>query len=43
MSIGELCNREVIVIEAGASIGEEVRLMREFHVGDIVVVEQQRE
>jgi CBS domain-containing protein len=38
MSVGELCNREVIVIEADASIDEAVKLMRQYHVGDIVVV-----
>lgn len=40
MSIGELCNREVIVIEADASIDAAVKLMRHSHVGDLVVVEQ---
>lgn len=40
MSVGELCNREVIVIEADASIREAARLMRDCHVGDVVVVDQ---
>ena len=40
MSIGELCNREVIVIKADDSISEAVKLMRQHNVGDIVVVEQ---
>lgn len=40
MSIGELCNREVIVIGPDASIREAIRLMRNYHVGDLVVVEQ---
>lgn len=39
MSIGELCNREVVVVEPGASIRAAVALMRDFHVGDLVVVE----
>lgn len=39
MSIGEICNREVIVIEKEGSISEVVRLMRDHHVGDVVVVE----
>ena len=39
MSIGELCNREVIIVEADAPIGEAVKLMRDYHVGDVVVVE----
>jgi CBS domain-containing protein len=40
MSIGELCNREVIVIAPDASIGEAVKLMRKYHVGDLVVIER---
>lgn len=40
MSIGELCNREVIVVEPEASVRAAVALMRDFHVGDLVVVEQ---
>jgi CBS domain-containing protein len=40
MSVGELCNREVVVVGPDASILEAVKLMREHHVGDIVVVEQ---
>lgn len=39
MSIGEICNREVIVIEKEGSISEVIRLMRDHHVGDVVVVE----
>lgn len=40
MSVGELCNRNVVIIEPGASIREAARLMRSAHVGDIVIVEQ---
>ena len=40
MSVGELCNREVVVVGPDASIAEAAKLMREHHVGDIVVVEQ---
>lgn len=40
MSIGEMCNREVVIVEAGASIDQAVRLMRESHVGVLVVVER---
>lgn len=40
MSIGELCNREVIIIRADESIQEAVKLMRQHNVGDLVVVEQ---
>lgn len=42
MSVGEVCNREVVVIDAEASVLEAAHLMREFHVGDVVVVEQRR-
>jgi CBS domain-containing protein len=40
MPIGEVCNRDVAVIEADTTISEAVKLMRDQHVGDIVVVEQ---
>ncbi len=43
MSVGEVCNREVVVVEQGADAGEAARLMREFHVGDLVVVERHGE
>lgn len=43
MSVGEVCNREVVVVEQGADAGEASRLMREFHVGDLVVVERRGE
>ena len=37
MSIGEICNRDVVVIDKDASVQEAARLMRQFHVGDLVV------
>jgi len=37
MSIGELCNREVVVAERSLSVTEMARLMRQYHVGDVVV------
>lgn len=40
MSIGEICNREVIVIEQGSTIMEAAKLMREHHVGTLVAVEK---
>lgn len=40
MSIGEFCTREVVVAEKDASIVELARLMRRYHVGDVVVVEK---
>jgi CBS domain-containing protein len=38
MPVGELCNREVIVVRRDASVVEAASLMREYHVGDLVVV-----
>lgn len=38
MSIGEFCNREVVVAEPGCSVLEAARLMRRHHVGALVVV-----
>jgi CBS domain-containing protein len=40
MSIGEVCNREVMIMKRGQSILDAARLMREQHVGDVVVVEE---
>jgi CBS domain-containing protein len=40
MSIGVLCNREVIVTGPDTSAEEAAQLMRTHHVGDVVVVEQ---
>lgn len=40
MSVGEYCNREVIVTEKGTAVREAARLMRNFHTGDLVVVER---
>jgi predicted transcriptional regulator len=37
--VAEVCNREVVVVERSASILDAARLMRDFHVGDLVVVE----
>lgn len=39
MRIGELCARPVITCTAGASAAELAGMMREHHVGDVVVVE----
>lgn len=40
MSVGEFCNREVIIIERDETVWAAARLMREHHVGDVVVVEE---
>lgn len=39
MSVGQFCNREVIVARRNDPVPELARLMREYHVGDLVVVE----
>ena len=39
MSVGEYCNRDVVVIEKTESVREAIQLMRSNHVGDVVVVE----
>jgi CBS domain-containing protein len=39
MALGHFCNREVVITEADSSLISAARLMREFHVGDLVVVE----
>lgn len=40
MPIGEICNREVVFARQNDSIVEAARLMREHHVGDLVVVDE---
>lgn len=39
MSVGEYCNREVVITEKNTEIQEAARLMRNYHVGNLVVVE----
>jgi CBS domain-containing protein len=39
MSVGDVCNKKVITIAKDGSIHEAVSLMREHHVGDVIVVE----
>lgn len=39
MPVGEICNREVVIMQAGKSALEAAQLMRQHHVGDVVVVE----
>lgn len=40
MAIGEVCNREVIVARVEDSVLEAARLMRQYHVGNVVVIEE---
>jgi len=40
MTTGQVCIREVVFIHKQASIPEAARLMREYHVGDLVVIQE---
>jgi len=40
MRVGEFCSREVVIVDREETIVEAARLMREKHVGDVVVVEE---
>jgi CBS domain-containing protein len=40
MAIGEICNREVVFARRDNTVKEAAQLMREYHVGDLVVVDQ---
>ncbi len=40
MSIGVFCNREVVFATKEMSLAEAAQLMRQHHVGDLVVVEE---
>ncbi|MCK5228829.1 MAG: CBS domain-containing protein [Desulfobulbaceae bacterium] len=39
MNVGEICNREVVIVQSSDSILDAAKLMREHHAGDVVVVE----
>lgn len=43
MSAGEFCNREVVIAERQTTIVEAAKLMRKYHVGDLVVVDRREE
>ena len=40
MPIGEICNRNVIVSGSEDTVADAAKLMREHHVGDVVVVDE---
>lgn len=40
MAIGEICNREVVVTQRETTVVEASRLMRQYHVGDLIVVDE---
>jgi CBS domain-containing protein len=39
MSVGQFCNRETVIVRKEESIVEAAKLMRERHVGSVIVVE----
>ena len=41
MTVGRICNRDVVVTRADDTIQSVAGLMKEYHIGDIVVVEEQ--
>jgi CBS domain-containing protein len=42
MNVGELCNREVVFASRDMGLVEAARLMREHHVGSLVVVDERQ-
>jgi CBS domain-containing protein len=40
MNVGEICIRDVVVASRDATVAQAAQLMREFHVGDLVVVDE---
>lgn len=40
MPISELCNREVVIVQANDTVLAAAKLMRQHHVGDVLVVEE---
>jgi CBS domain-containing protein len=42
MTIGAICNREVITVQRDASVLHAATLMRQYHVGDVVVIKEHK-
>jgi CBS domain-containing protein len=40
MAIGDICNREVVYVERNATVHTACKLMRHYHVGSLVVVDE---
>ena len=40
MTIGEICSREVVFVRRNESVAEAAKLMREHHIGSLVVVDE---
>lgn len=43
MSVGEICNREVFTVDKKATIVDAAKLMRKYHAGSLVVVDEAAE
>ena len=43
MTAGAYCNRDVVITEANTTVIEAARLMRQHHVGDLVVAKKQND
>jgi CBS domain-containing protein len=42
MPVSEICNREVIIVQRDDTVQEAAKLMRQHHVGDVVVIEERK-
>ncbi len=42
MTIGTVCNREVVTVQRDATVLHAAKLMRQYHVGDVVVIENHK-
>ncbi|MBX3616283.1 CBS domain-containing protein [Nitrosomonas sp.] len=40
MTVGEICNREVIVIQRDEPVVEAAKLMRQYHIGAVIVIDK---
>ncbi len=43
MTVGAICNREVITVQRDATVLHAAKLMRQYHVGDVVVIENRKD
>ena len=41
MRVGEFCNREVVIIDQESSVTNAAQVMRQYHVGDVIIVNEQ--
>jgi len=43
MTIGAICNREVITVQRDATVLHAAMLMRQYHAGDVIVIENYKD